>query len=235
MERLQVKANLRQEKGKGAARKIRAKGSVPAILYGLGVDPMPLTVNLFDFDKLLEGVEGTGVLLDLSIDGKETLPVMLRDYQVDVITRKFEHLDFQKVDLTKKIKLEVPIHLVGKAPGVKDGGGILEHMRRQLEIKCLPTAIPEAIDVDVSQLNIGDILHVSDIKLPEGVEVLTALDQTVAAVMEPPPEPTVEEVAAATEAAPTEPEVIGAKKEEEGEGEEKDKEKDKKKEKASKE
>jgi large subunit ribosomal protein L25 len=232
MERLQVKANLRHEKGKGAARKLRAKGSVPAILYGVGVEPTPLAVNLFDFDKALEGVEGTGVLMDLSIDGKEALPVMLRDFQADVITRKFEHLDFQKVDLTKKIKLEVPIHLVGKAPGVKDGG-ILEHMRRQLEIKCLPTAIPEAIDVDVSQLNLGDILHVSDIKLPEGVEVLTPLDQTVAAVVEPASEPTAEEVAAAVEGAPAEPEVIGAKKEEEPAGE--GKEKDKKKEKAPKE
>jgi large subunit ribosomal protein L25 len=226
MERPQVKANLRQEKGKGAARKIRAKGAVPAILYGVGVEPLPLSVNLHEFDKALEGVEGTGVLIELSIDGKESLPVMLRDYQVDLITRKFEHLDFQKIDLSKKVKLEVPIHLVGKAPGVKDGG-ILEHMRRQLEIKCLPTAIPEAIDVDVSQLNIGDIIHVSDIQLPEGVEVLTALDQTVAAVVEPAPEPTAEEVAAATEAAPAEPEVIGAKKEEEGEGEEKDKKKEK--------
>lgn len=234
MERLQVKANLRQEKGKGAARKIRAKGWVPAILYGTGVDPVLLTVDLFEFNKTLEGVEGTGVLMDLSIDGKAALPVMLRDYQVDVITRKFEHLDFQKLDLTKKVKLEVPIRLVGKAPGVKDGG-ILEHMRRQLEIKCLPTAIPEAIDVDVSQMNIGDIIHVSDIKLPEGVEVLTALDQTVAAVVEPAPEITPEEVAAATEAAPAEPEVIGAKKEEEAEGEEKGGEKDKKKEKAAKE
>jgi large subunit ribosomal protein L25 len=234
MERLQVKAKLRQEKGKGAARKLRAAGAVPAILYGLDAEPLPLSVNLFDFNKALEGVQGTGVLMDLSIDDKEALPVMLRDYQVDVITRKFEHLDFQKVDLTKKIKLEVPIHLVGKAPGVKDGG-ILEHLRRQLEIKCLPTAIPEAIDVDVSQMNIGDILHVSDIKLPEGVEVLTALDQTVAAVVEPTAEPTAEEIAAATEGAPAEPEVIGAKKEEEGEGDEEEKEKDKKKEKAAKE
>ena len=234
MERLQVKANLRQEKGKGAARKLRAQGTVPAVLYGLGEAPVALAVNLHEFDKALEGVEGTGVLMDLSIDGKQALPVMLRDYQVDLITRKFEHLDFQKIDLTKKVKLEVPIHLVGKAPGVKDGG-ILEHMRRQLEIKCLPTAIPEAIDVDVSLMNMGDIIHVSDIKLPEGVEVLTALDQTVAAVVEPAPEPTPEEVAAAAEGAPAEPEVIGAKKEEEGEGEEKTPEKDKKKEKAGKE
>lgn len=226
MERLQVKANLREEKGKGAARKFRARGLVPAVLYGAGIEPMPLTVNLFDFDKLLKGTEGTGVLMDLSIEGKETVPVMLRDYQVDNITRCFEHLDFQKVDLSKKIKVEVPVHLVGKAPGVKEGG-ILEHQRRHLEIKCLPTAIPESIDVDVSALNIGDTIHVSEIHLPEGVEVLTAGGQTVAAVVEPAPEPTAEELAATVEGATAEPEVIGAKKEEGEEGAEAGKEKEK--------
>lgn len=216
MEKLLIKANLRQEKGKGAARKIRARGDVPAILYGMGGDPTLLSVNLHDFDTAFKGVEGTGVLIELAIEDKDKLPVMLRDYQVDVISRQFLHLDFQKVDLTKKIKVEVPVHLIGKAPGVKEGG-ILEHIRRTIEVKCLPTAIPEAIDADVSHLDIGHTVHVSDLQLPEGVEILIAPDLSVAAVVEPAAEPTPEEEAVAAEEVPTEPEVVGAKKEEEEE------------------
>lgn len=208
MDRLQVKAQIRNSIGKGAARKVRAQGDVPAVVYGVGVDPLPLTVNLHDFDKAMRGIEGTSVLIDLAIDGKETLPVMLRDFQVDIISRKFRHLDFQKVDLSKRIKVEVPLHLVGKAPGVKEGG-ILEHLRRTLEIRCLPTAIPDSIDVDVSQLNIGDTIHLHDVKLPEGVEVAFAADITIAAVVAP----VEEKEAVPGEEAPTEPEVIGEKKE----------------------
>ena len=213
MERLQVKASSRADKGKGAARKIRAKGEIPGVVYGVGMEPLPLQVNQHDFDTVLKGTEITNVLIDLEIDGKETVCVMLRDFQVDIIKRFFTHVDFQKIDLKKKLKLEIPIHLVGKAPGVKEGG-ILEHTRRTLEVRCLPTAIPEAIDVDVSALDIGDTIHLSDITLPEGVEPISAADFTIAAVVEP-KEEKVEE-AVAEEGAPTEPEVIGEKKAEEG-------------------
>ena len=221
MDRLQVKALVRNNKGKGAARKIRAQGEVPAVVYGVGLDPLPLTVNLHEFDKALKDIEGTSVLIDLDIDGKETLAVMLRDFQVDIISRKFRHLDFQKVDLKKKFKLEVPIHLVGIAPGVKEGG-ILEHIRRTLEIRCLPAGIPQSIDVDISALNIGDTIHLHDLKLPEGVEVAFTSDVTIAAVVAPAEEK--EEVAPGEEGA-AEPEVIGEKKEEGGEAAAKEEEK----------
>ena len=221
MDRLQVKALVRNNKGKGAARKIRAQGEVPAVVYGVGLDPLPLTVNLHEFDKALKDIEGTSVLIDLDIDGKETLAVMLRDFQVDIISRKFRHLDFQKVDLKKKFKLEVPIHLVGIAPGVKEGG-ILEHIRRTLEIRCLPAGIPQSIDVDISALNIGDTIHLHDLKLPEGVEVAFTSDVTIAAVVAPAEEK--EEVVPGEEGA-AEPEVIGEKKEEGGEAAAKEEEK----------
>jgi large subunit ribosomal protein L25 len=153
------------------------------------------------------------VLFDLDIDGGQTLPVMLRDYQVDNVERSFIHVDFQKIDLTRKVKVEVPIRLVGKAPGVKEGG-ILEHLRRELEVFCLPTAIPEAIEVDVSNLNIGDTIHLHEVKLPEGIELPTLSDLTIAAVVAP----VEEKIEVPVEgAALAEPEVIGAKKPEEGE------------------
>lgn len=216
MERLQVKATLRDSKKKGAARKIRAQGDIPGVVYGADMEPLTLKVNQHDFDKALKGSEITNVLIDLEIEGKETLPVMLRDFQVDILKRFFTHVDFQKIDLKKKIKLEIPVHLVGKAPGVKEGG-ILEHSRRTLEVRCLPTAIPDAIDVDVSHLDIGDTIHLTDLKLPEGVEMISAADVTIAAVVEP-KEEKIEEVVA-EEGAPAEPEVIGEKKAEEGAGE----------------
>ncbi len=207
MERLQVKAKLREGKGKGAARKARAAGEIPGIIYGVGIDPLALTIDRFDFDKALKNVESTNMVIDLAIDGKETIPTMLREYQVDVLKRKFLHVDFLKIDLSKKIKVEVPIHLIGTAPGVKEGG-ILEHVRRHLEVKCLPIAIPNSIDVDVSHLNIGDTVHMHEVSLPEGVEFAISEDVTLAAVIEPAAEVVVEP----SEEAVTEPEVLTEKK-----------------------
>lgn len=207
MERLQIKAKLREERGKGAARKARAAGKIPGIIYGVGQEPLPLTVNHHDFDTALKGVESTNMVIDLEIEGKETVTVMLRDYQVDILRRNFTHLDFLKIDLTKKIKVEVPVHLVGSPPGVKEGG-ILEHVRRHLEVRCLPNAIPNSIDVDVSHLNIGDTVHIHDVKLPEGVEVVASTDVTLAAVVEP----AAEKVEEPTEEGLKEPEVLTEKK-----------------------
>lgn len=220
MERMQLKAKIRDEFGKGAARKLRREGLIPGIIYGRGFDPLPLTVDPHDLDKALIEAGGTNLLFDLEIEGKDKYPVMVREYQADVIDRHLLHVDFLKVDLTKKINVEIPVRLEGKAPGVKEGG-ILEHLRRTLEVVCLPTKIPGAIGVDVSQLKIGDTFHVHDLKLPEGVELVSTIDVTIAAVVAP-VEEKVEEVAA--EEAPTEPELVGEKKPAEGEAEEAKKE-----------
>lgn len=225
MERLQIKAKIRDQRGKGAARKARAAGEIPGVMYGVGLEPMTLTVNHHDFDSALKDIESTNMVIDLEIEGKETIPVMLRDFQVDILKRNFTHVDFLKVDLTKKIKVEVPVHMVGTAPGVKEGG-ILEHPRRHIEVKCLPIAIPDSIDVDVSGLNIGDSIHIEDIQLPEGVEYTEGTNITLAAVVEP-MEIVEPEVGAEEEMA--EPEVLTEKKaeEKEGEGAEKKEEKEK--------
>lgn len=223
MERQQLTANLRQKTGKGVARQLRAKGSIPAVLYGLGQEPTTLSVNTRDFTKAVSSASGINVIVDLEIEGKERIPVMVKDYQAHVIDRHFLHVDFLKVDLTKKIVVEVPIQLVGKAPGVKEGG-ILEHITRNIKINCLPTAIPKSLEADVSGLNIGDNIHVHDLKLPEGVELVPGADETVAAVVAP-----VEEVVTAASTEVVQPEVLTEKKPAEGEGEKKAEKKDEKK------
>ncbi|MCP5468232.1 MAG: 50S ribosomal protein L25/general stress protein Ctc [Deltaproteobacteria bacterium] len=184
MDRLEVQAQNREATGKGVARKLRAQGRIPCVLYGKDIKPVSLSVNDHDFEKTIHQAGGMNSLFDLIIDGKEKMPVMVREYQADNIRRNFLHVDFIQVDLSKKINVEVPVELVGVAPGVKEGG-ILDHIQRQLEVICLPTSIPEKIEVDVSGLNLGESLHIHDIKLPEGVEVSGTTDLTIAAVVAP--------------------------------------------------
>lgn len=184
MERLELHAQNRENTGKGVARKLRAQGKIPGVLYGKDHPPLSLSLNVHDLEKAVHQAGGMNSLLDLVIDQKEKMPVMVRDYQADNIRRNFLHVDFVRVDLTKKIRVEVPLELVGSAPGVKEGG-ILEHIQRELEVICLPTSIPESIEVDISGLNLGESLHVHDIKLPAGVEVVGTADLTIAAVVAP--------------------------------------------------
>jgi len=169
-----------------------------------------LTVDPKVLGKTIAEAGGLNVLFNLKIEGRDTIPVMVKEYQAHVLSRHFLHVDFLKVDLKKKISVQVPIQLVGKAPGVKEGG-ILEHITRSIKVVCLPTAIPESIEVDVSALDIGDNLHVHDLKLPQGVEIPAGVDFTIAAVVAPVEE---KELAPATEV--VQPEVIGEKKPEEG-------------------
>ncbi len=213
MERQQLTATTREKSGKGVARQLRAKGAIPAVLYGQGQEATLLQVDLRDFTKVVSTGAGINVLFDLEIQGKGKVPVIVKDYQAHVIDRKFTHVDFFKIDLTKKISVEVPIHLVGKAAGVKEGG-ILEHITRSLKVNCLPGAIPQFLEADVSNLNIGDSLHLHDLKLPQGVEAVPGADETIAAVVAP-----VEEVVVTPETEVTQPEVLTAKKPAEGEGE----------------
>jgi len=215
MERMQLIATRREKTGKGVARRLRAKGAIPAVLYGLGGEAIPLTVDLHEFTKTVSSASGINALVDLKIEGKDGIPVLVKDYQADVLDRHFLHVDFLKIDLTKKITVDVPIQLVGKAPGVKEGG-ILEHITRTLKVNCLPTAIPKFLEADVSALNIGDNVHVHDIKLPQGVDLVPGADETVAAVVAP-----VEEVVTTPETEVVQPEVLTEKKPAEGEAPEK--------------
>ncbi len=221
----------REKLGKGGARKARAAGHIPGVLYGHGEEPVPVSVQAREFDLALRGHQGGNPIVNLAVSGSE-YTALIRDVQYDPVTHDVLHLDFQHISLTETIEVKVAVHLHGVPVGVKDGGGILETILRELEVRCLPTAIPPSIQVDVSHLDIGDSIHVREITVPD-VTILNDGEETVATVVPPTvmEEKPAEEVVA--EVAPTEPEVIakGKKEEEEaaaGEGKEKKEEKGKK-------
>jgi large subunit ribosomal protein L25 len=187
----------RENTGKGANRKLRAAGRVPAVLYGQGKASIPLAIDSRQLEKVLKS-GGANTLLDLTVEGRTDLgtPVALvKELQRDPLRGSIVHADLYQVDLTKTVEVEVPVHLVGKPRGL-DFGGLLEHMLREVRIECLPRAIPEAINLDVSALEIGDVLHVRDLPLPTGVTLVSDPDLGVAAVALP----QAEEAAAAGEA-----------------------------------
>lgn len=168
MERLKMSAESRAAAGKGLPQ-LRAKGLVPGIIYGKKKDPKLVQVVAKELEKATKTEAGFNAIFELSVDGKAEGLVRIRDYQAHPIKRNFTHVDFQAVDLKEKIEVEVPIRIVGKSKGVKEGG-VLEQQRRTLHLKCLVSQIPEHIDIDVSNLDIGQGIHANEITLPEGVE-----------------------------------------------------------------
>lgn len=199
MQRQELTASVRETKGKGAARRLRASGKIPAIAYGTGVATLHLELPVRPLERALE--HGRSTLLALSgvreLDGRL---VLVKELQRDPASRQIVHCDFYAVDVTRKIEVSVPIHLEGKAPGVV-AGGVLEPMLRELVVSCLPLEIPSVINADVSKLEIGDSIRVSDLVLPDGVEAVSDPAAGVAHVVIPKAE---EEVAPAAEEVPVE-------------------------------
>ncbi|HEX2024987.1 MAG TPA: 50S ribosomal protein L25/general stress protein Ctc [Actinomycetota bacterium] len=181
---VKLKAELRDAVGKGAARKIRAQGKVPAVLYGPQVEPQRVAVDERALWHALHTDAGMNVLIDLQIDGTEylTLP---REVQRDIVRGTLLHVDFLRIRKDVAIQVDVPIHLVGESQGVKEGG-VVEHHLWELKVECLPTDVPEAIEADISRLAIGDALHVKDLRVPGNVTVLTPEDETIVSVVPPP-------------------------------------------------
>jgi large subunit ribosomal protein L25 len=206
-------AEKRESLGKGGARKARAAGNIPAVLYGHGETPVPLTIPMRAFQLALRHHKGGNAIVNLGVAGGE-YTALIRDVQYDPIDHSVLHLDFQHISLTEKVEVEVTVHLVGVPVGVKDGGGILEHIARSVEIRCLPTAIPASIDADVTKLNIGDSIHVRDLVVTD-LEVLSDPDTTIATVVPP---TVAEETPAAAAEGEAQPAVIPTKgkKDEEG-------------------
>ena len=205
--------------GKGGARKARAAGLIPGVLYGHGEEPIALSVSAREFELAVRK-QGGNPIMGLGLDGGEHT-ALIRAVQYDPVSHDIIHLDFLRISLTETIEVEVAIRLVGTPVGVKDGGGILEPILRELKVRCLPTAIPPFVEVDVTALNIGDSVHVGAISVPE-VTILTDPDVTVATVVPPTvhvEEKPAEEVAVAP-AEPAEPEVIAKGKKEEEKAEE---------------
>jgi large subunit ribosomal protein L25 len=182
MERFVMTAETRNI-GKGASRKLRAEGKVPAVLYGKSVEPKSLAVDSHEFEKISKKAHGSIMIFDLNVAG-ETTTALVRDYQADPFRREVTHIDFQAVGLNDKIEVEIPVQLTGSPAGVKEGG-ILEQLRRTLNVRCLVSKIPSHFDVDVSALNIGDNIHADELALPEGVEFPQQANFTIAAVVPP--------------------------------------------------
>lgn len=228
MAKVSLKAEKRSATGKGAARQLRRQGFVPAVVYGYGEETRHVQVETKEMERLISAGGFESQLIDLKVDG-ETARVLIREVQVHPYRPELLHIDFLAVHKGEKIYLEVPVRLVGVAPGVKEGG-ILEHVRRELEIRCEPDAIPEALEIDISALTIGDSVSVRDIPVPPGVEIQEEPSRTIAAVVPPTvikePEPEEEELELElVEGEEAEPELVGRRKEaEEEEGEEEEEE-----------
>ncbi len=172
-------AEVRTATGKGVARKLRAAGRVPAVMYGRGTDSAVLAIDPKALDEVLhKSGAGRNTLISLGVDGA-THTVLLKDLQRDPIHGQTLHADFYLVDLSKTVEVTVPLHFVGKAVGV-EFGGIMDHPVRELLIECLPTAIPEFFEVDIGGLELGQSLHVSDVALGEGLTCKTEDDLAVA-------------------------------------------------------
>lgn len=211
---MKLTAEKRNVKGTRAIRRLRAEQWIPAVVYGEGKPGENIQIRRHDFEQAMRGHKGEHMLIDLELAGQKPRKVLIKDIQHEPVTGKIIHADFHEISMTKKLRVEVPIRLVGDPVGVTQQGGVLEHVLRTIEIECLPTDIPEYVDVDVSALTIGHSVTVADVKVDRSrFTVLSSPELAIAAVAAPKAE---EEVAApAAEAAPTEPEVIREKKPEE--------------------
>lgn len=207
---VKLTAERRTATGRSAVRKLKAAGSVPAVIYGAKDKPETLQVSKRDINAMLSHAAGENILVELEIAGKSRL-ALVQEVQHAPVGGAILHIDFHAVSMDEMIQADVPLEPTGIANGVKNMGGLLEQNLRSLAIECLPRDLPDVVTVDVSALNIGDSIHVREIQLPEGVTTRVQPDLTAFSVLAP----TVEEepVAAAVEA-PTGPEVIREKKEE---------------------
>lgn len=231
-EKVVLDVSVREGTGKSAAGGLRREGMIPGVLYKDGKGTIHVKVSGRDLGKALHTKAGANVLIHLrfSEDSKPQLKghaelakgegvVLVKELQHHPVTHQPLHVDFHQVSLTQKITVSVPLSFMGEALGVQQQGGVLEHLRWELEVECLPTEIPAEIPVDISALELGRTLHVKDLALPAGVRVLTDAEQPVVACVEPKKEEIPVPAAAEAAAAPTEPEVIKQKKPEEEEPE----------------
>ena len=169
---IELNAELRTDTGKGASRRLRHANKIPAILYGAGKDPENLALAQKDVQYELQHEAFFTQVLELNIGGKKQ-DVLLRDLQHHPYKQDILHMDFQRVEAKKEMHVNVPLHFINEdiAPGVKTEGGAVSHVMSEVEVVCLPKNIPEFIDVDLSELHLGEIVHLSDLKMPAGVEV----------------------------------------------------------------
>jgi large subunit ribosomal protein L25 len=212
-----IRATAREGRGKNDARRARRNGQVPVTIYGGATEAVAALAPLSELAAILRSDTGRNTIFTVDIDGVEATEVMFADRQIDPVRSRLVHADFKRLVKGEKIEATVPLRLIGEPFGVREEAGMLEQLVREVEIRCQPRDIPEHIDVDVTNLKVHDVLHVSDIPVAEGIEILEEPDTAIATVGVVKEEPTA--VAAPLEGeAPAEPEVIGkGKKEDEGE------------------
>lgn len=215
----QLNATPRNSSGKGPARTLRSAGQIPGVVYGHAREPQPLTLDTREFEKLLSHISAESTVIELSLGG-QTTKTLIREIQRHPFKRQILHVDFQELVAGEKVQVNIPIVLIGIPEGVRASGGVLDQTLRELSIRVDPSSIPDHIEVDVSGVLIGHSIHVSELQLPEGVEVLNDAEAPVCVVAAP--RAVVEEAAAVAEPVEgaAEPEVIARGKEAEGEAEE---------------
>ena len=221
MERLSINAERREVQGKGSARSLRREDMIPAVLYREG-KAQSIKLARKELSKLINTISGEQVIVDLHFAGGEKKLALLKDYQVDPVSRELLHTDFFEVSLTEAIRVSVHVVTVGEPIGVKRDAGILQYALREVEIQCLPDKIPGKIEFDISKLELGQSVHVSDLKFEEGIKVLTDPGDVIVTVLAQAAEeaPVAEEAAAVAAA---EPEVVKKGKKEEAAAEKKEK------------
>jgi large subunit ribosomal protein L25 len=207
-------ASPRTATGKGAARQVRFQKKVPAVIYGHGRASQALEVDAKALEKALTGIEPASTIIELTLEGKKAR-TLIREIQRHPVRPDIIHVDFYEIRADEKVKLRVPVHLVGTPDGVRNAGGVLDQVTREVEIEVMPEHIPDRVELDVAALTIGHSVHVRDLQIPHAT-ILTLADLTIATVVPP----RAEEVVAATAETGTEiaePELIRKPREEEGE------------------
>jgi large subunit ribosomal protein L25 len=170
-----MKVKLRESAGKGANRKLRREGFTPAILYGNREKSLPICFNTTEFLKQTQGGVHENLIFNLEVSDtpqQEAVEAIIKEMQIEPVTDKVVHIDFYELVRDRAVTVEIPIEAVGEARGVKVGGGILEHVMREIAVECLPRLIPDSIKVDVSDLDAGEAIHVQDLQVPEGITIL---------------------------------------------------------------
>jgi large subunit ribosomal protein L25 len=205
-----LNATKRDGAGKGVARKLRQGGRTPAVMYGKDMEPVHLSLNTMEAGHLFHSISTDNTIVDLIVEGeKEAFPTLVREIQAHPHKNELVHVDFLRIQKGVAVEVEVPVELIGTPVGVKLHGGVLEHLVHEVPVKCIPSLIPQVIEVDVSGLDIEDAVHLSELTFPEGVELTIDDDRTVCIVAAP--RAAMEEETAEGEegAGPAEPEVIG--------------------------
>ena len=178
-----ITADARELRGKNAARRLRVEGKIPAVLYGAGKDSVAVTVSPKEVNKILHTGSGHNTIFNLDLPGQETTPVMVIDWLHHPIKDTLMHIDLMRIDLTKAIRVKVPIHATGEAQGVKIHGGHFEFVFREIEFECLPDDIPESITVDVTPLMIGQSIRANDLPVSGSMKLLSPADTVVCHVV----------------------------------------------------